>query len=417
MLRQMTRPGAYVDLKPDGVASSEVVRFDVLGGRVNHDPYMVRLQEIGRRYVTVELDTQPYGYWPTWINLAPSQFITSPGRISIKAASVIGDAPAYARLVVAPTTALIASGMASSYQVDFISWSLGGGPSLPGMLSGASMQGAVFGGYVTDTLASTLAGGATVTRFSIPPASAGFGISLNTVNGYWSLDNTARGRHRLYLWAQLNLAAGVQMSADVSGRSQAGPLASANPVATLVMTGSQGGATGLYSLYDLGEHQIPNPPEHGLAYPSYQANLRVFFARGSNAATALVYVAGAFLQPVDGPNGVIPYGLAQPSILGVGNGVNDLAIDSLARSVELKNTNFASRLDPDAIEFTQPGWPWHRGGLPYVGGTDTNLSIVSELRNSLTQLATWAALPGRGRHTTSGVTLQYRPRFSFLKGL
>lgn len=95
MIRSHLSRRSYLDFQTFGVASAEAVRFDVEAGylAVDHD---VRISELARQKTLLKLWTQPYGYWPTLIQIfsagAGSQIHGNvPWTTFIPAASIIGD--------------------------------------------------------------------------------------------------------------------------------------------------------------------------------------------------------------------------------------------------------------------------------------------------------------------------------------
>lgn len=437
MLRLLARPGATIDIKPDGVATAEMVRFDVVGGRVNHDPYSLPIQRIARRKLALELDTQPFGYWPTWIMLASVSALSLPAYVAINgAASVIGDAPAPVRLILRPSAPEIPSSALATVMtriVDGIAWSVGAGASVPTMIPGGSMINPGISAwkatYRADSYASGI-GGPTVVDTFVPPAVGTFfgGAALSAANLLYLFAKTPVGRFRVYAWMQLGPSGAlpVQVSAGAMFTTSA-PLPSANPIASVApMLASTGffnanGAVSaygnispsVYSLYDLGEISLPADPAIGSALATssgFNSYVGLWFKPASAAATQTLSVAGIYLHAVDGPNGIIPRGLGIPTITqaaGVGQG---LMLDTTARAAALG----ANGAGMDFSSVRGNAWPFYRGQMPYVSGSTTFLSLLPFPRQSNASGAAdpviWDANP------VTLLNLAYRPTFAFLRG-
>jgi hypothetical protein len=435
LLRLYVRPNAYLDIQPDGVPSSEAVRFDIVGGRVSHDPYSVQLQRVGRRYLRLDLDTQPFGYWPTWITLASQQALPLPGRLALLGASVIGDIPGFARIVVRSQPTVLPSGPPGSYMTDFLAWSIGGRPSLAAMIHGNGFQFSQIGNgtYVIDGWATAI-GGPTVFNLMFPPAASwtAFGPSP----GYSALArigpqaSIAVGRHRVYVFANLGPSGAVpiQMTADAEEANYQ-PLASANPIATVIPAAASGVgsvsawgnlASPAYTMYDMGEITWPRSANaSGMVSPNNNSgnnqSLRLMFKAASSAATMTLTIAGAFLLPLEGPNGVLGQGFMQGS-------PGDIAQNQLFNIVQLQSDNRRVTRGDDFLRLYNVGSdlaPYdalfdYRGGYPYVGASDTWLNILSGARK-LRYSATGPLIAGSIDY--ADVSVQYRPRFNFLKGI
>jgi hypothetical protein len=416
MLRQMTRPGAYVDLKPDGVASSEVVRFDVLGGRVNHDPYMVRLQEIGRRYVTVELDTQPYGYWPTWVLLASTASLGLPGSLDLPPASRLGDVPGLVLLAVTPTTMSSAGG---SWIANTVAWSLGqasGAPLMYAPDTGATMSQGSAGSPTPLVDANSPAGSHT---FGVD-----IGLNLLTTATAWlklgavNLRGTERpGMYRVFAWTKLTPSGAnpLQMTIDYSAFSNAA-MASANAIATIIPNLSSGPAAGVgaygavpssaFVLNDMGLLTIPS------IAGSLQATNAAFnlWVAGSSPGSALMSVAFGLLR-VDGPAGAItnltwvpPGGVRLQRGLGI-------RIDSSERSITAYDTSNPSTFIADLTANA-------RGGMPAIGPSAARIDLIpGSIKIASTNVSAATTPHAHPGPEFATVGVYYRPRFSFLKGL
>ena len=430
LVRLNARPGGYLDVQPEGVASAEAVRFDLVHGRWEPD-YSVYMQRAGRREGALLLDTQPYGYWPTWITLASAASVMSPGRLPVRAASVIGDAPAPVRLVVLPHEqgAYPSSAVGTVYRADFLAWSIGGGPSVPTFLPGGSWLitasgaggGQPAGTYFSSPEASTISGSPTIARYT-----AAVNTAVFSQLGAYTLDARAQGRHRVFGWFRWwgGNPSTIQVAVDCVGASYPGAFASAAPVASITHVASLAVPTRMnasgfgypYVMADLGEVQIPNVPGHDLAFPSYQMQLRLWSLWPNTTPTEVLDFAGAYLLPVDGPAGYIPAFLNQPSAGVSSPFAVGVAFDTAARSMTFRSATAASAPIFAAVE-GYPARHYQIGGLPYLGASDTNVNVILEDRRLYSSATSWAQPPMRAALTAARVSVAYRPTFQFLKGL
>lgn len=450
LLGLYARPGGYIDIQPDGVATAEMVRFDVLGGRVNHDPYNVYLQRIDRRFLRIELDTQPYGYWPTTIILASQGAATAyPFTLAIPAGSIIGDAPALARLAffaTGPTYYNAAAPSVQSWDFDGFWYSLErpGGQAFftPSdfyvataennvgtvAVSGypvASDSSAPFGAKLKAVLGPAMnAGSGSVGRWAqtFTLASALFDANNNVPTSY-------RGRYRIF--AALRLAPSMGTPWCVTSDEAAGgyyyhQLASANPVATIIPQANPSWSdspTSAYQYVDLGEHLWPRGGGSGNADGF---SFRIWAYAGPSGmpalATATIELGGIFLQRLGQAAGVAGRGWNVPSVNNViataQNGAVIQArfrglvmIDSIAQRMSFLGigTNLASTsvMYADARGVVS-------GQFPLVA-TSLNLDIgVFHRRVDVAGATANMAIAGVPLVTAS---LAYRPRFKFLKGI
>lgn len=419
LIRMNARPGGYIDLQPQGVASSEAVRFDLVHGRWQ-PAYSVFHQRLPRRQGQLLLDTQPYGYWPTWITIASMAGAQITDRITL--ASVFGDAPADVRMVLTPTV----SGQfpTGTWYPDLAAFSLVGAsftPILGPLNSGQPtvMAYGLPGSYVSDANLQGLGGTA-------------FQISLSGLNG-WSFAalwfnndavNSVRfyGRHRLFAWAKLTPSTGfpIQLVADAGNVSELGEaMASANPVATLAPAVGSGvsnvGAWGAftspaYTLVDLGELQIPRDLSAS-AFSGMQVQLRLsaYSVAASQVATPLLTLGGFFLHSLDTPNAIITEGRNVPSINSP-QVPGAYQIDSTRRSFEV-TVSFGATVAPplkDLRRFTCGQTPW---ATPSSG-----LMTVLIGGRKVSPIAATGPYAHSGIFATNAF-VQIRPRFQFLKGL
>lgn len=439
LLHLCARPGGYVDIQPDGTPTANMTRFDVVGGRVNHDPYTVPVQRAARRFLSLGLDVQPYGYWPTWITLASvntAGAVVAPTRFLISAASIIGDAPGLAQLVVQATAPPLASGPGGSYYLGYMAWSIAGHPSLQkSPISSASSSTLTF---VSDAYASGIAG-PTVAQLGFPiGTSPGF---FGGLNGAFPVPNynlivagptyaVMRGRFRIYAWMKLTPtgAMPVQVSVDAYPDGIYHPLASANPIATVIPAVGSGASSalgswgiqagGAYTMYDLGEVVFPRTPEAS-GYENTVAALRFWAQYPSAAATAQLNIAAAWCLPLGGPAGIMPRGFGIPTDgAGVASITNRIDLDGGRRTAALKLRSGGVedlKVDGGVEPVIRSALGEYRGVFPLVGASDTQLNMLVETRPYGMVNA------GPLIHGTSApkiaYSLSYRPRFRFLRGL
>ena len=418
VLSRSARPGAYIDLKPDGVPTAEMVRFDVIGGQVKLDDYTVHLQRVARRRLTVELETQPYGYWPTWIVLASSASVGVPGRLALS--SLVGDVPGEGRLVIQGTTA--SHGMAAgSWFPDFLSWWIGPSAGVRPWLGPSPISG--FGGQSFPAGSEIANFGATGHRYY----SGGVGsfVKLAGLDGgdapFWA--PLLGGRYRLFAVARLTPSGAPpwQLTADLADELEITPLASNMQVATLAPAVASGspGAYGAqpslgFSLLDLGELNIPQP---GASAGDFVGELRLWGKSASPvlAATATLDIAGAWLHRLDAPGGLLVRGLAQPSI-GDATYAGRLHVRGDARDTRFHLFSSADlTADPTTNALRIRSAAQHyQGGYPYCGASAAYLNVMAGIRRA--NAGATDPLVNQA-NLTLGVSLVYRPRFAFLKGI
>lgn len=424
-MRQMVRPGGYVDLQPQGVATAERVRFDILGGDVSHRDYSVDVQRVARRRYTLSLLTQPYGYWPTQIVLASVASIGFPMKLAIPAAAVIGDAPGWATLRIDPYHAT-QWGAGGTYVPDFVAWSAGGKASFNAFLHPASWVYLGLGSIGGDANA---------------PASQYAGAYLSpTLN--WTLTNQFNytipssmaavyaGRYRFFAFANLGPSTPAPFFAigdNVPVSAGAVVVATGNPIATMPPSlsptaNATWNAIGSgYTLLDLGEISIPRFAQAG----SYLGpeTLRITFGNSPSfqgsvpSGGAFLKLGGAWLMPLDTPGGFLTRGLAQPTIFGAQPAYGALALNSRTRdnlvlgTLDTKNSPLQDNSNSGVAAF---GWNFYRGGLPYVSATNAQLNVLVGVRQVGGVNSDPAAV---GPGTRAGIALTYTPRFQFLRGL
>lgn len=427
-LRQMVRPGGHVDLQPQGIATAEMVRFDILGGDVAHNAYSVDLQRINRRPLMLTLQTQPFGYWPTWITIAsvagvePKPLV----RLNIPAASVIGDVPAPVRLMIRNQPLSGASPVAES---DFIAWGIGGTASWSPTFMG---QGSVAGAATSQSW--FLIGNGATARYD-QSASYVFGATpiVGRLTGAFTTFDQQQAWFKGFYWGQIRgtfraygyfkmtggNAQSLRAVCDVIGHDTSQPVATGNPIATISPVASLNGAS-FYSLIDLGEIRAPIPAAS--SYPQIGAGaeggiIRVSVAGASDGSTATTTLdfAGISLLPISGGGGVMPRGLLTPSPMLVSN-FFDFGLDTSARLAGRFN-RATSGLDIAGLAPDRDALEYYRGGFPYIGGTDQLLTIVQGERLYNQTILTDGGPVVQRNQGRLNYSVQYQPRFTFTHGL
>ncbi len=397
LFRKLARPGAVLDLKPQGATTA--VRFDVLSGRYEFDYHVAHNRE-GIRLGTLKLETRPFGYWPTWILLA-SVASVGPSGIAITG-SILGDAPAQARLVYQPTSQ-------GFNNPDFLAWSLAARASFVPLIRVASTT------FSGDTLivatyrpSANTAAFETATSMQLQLASPGptYYRLIAHPRIPTALEPAYRGRFRCYA-ALVDNAHYFTISVDVSETIH-GPMASAGQVATVY---NFYGADG-QMLLDLGEITLPPAASGQQQSPFVRFWGKPATTNHLGVATPTLDWGGLYLLPVDGESGVMPRGLnvfatgpyAQATFLG-------LDLDAAARRAVLRG--YAA--DLDSLEPFGNAYRTYRGGLPHVGASTRVLHLLHGVGNA-TNAETVG--PGvKGGVQSAAVSLQYRPRFQFMRGL
>lgn len=424
MLRLAARPGgAYIDLQPNGVATADMIRFDIITGRWKPG-YQIRHQAIGRRLGTLELDTQPFGYMPTSIILASAASVGLPGSLAVPGASVLGDVPGLAKVRVAPFEPGPTQYAAGTWRPDAVFFSLSGRPSFLAHLRGASLAA---DSTVTPSNMPTVLGDqfapASQAYQVLPSAGAGWEMeALYGISGT-ALEPAYRGRHRAFVWARL-LPSQIPwyLSVDVvSGANPKRALASAAPVATIppgTASGTPGGygaqPSPAYALLDVGEITIPDTAS-GIPSRISAQSLRLWVSAPTTnmgIATPLIRFGGIYLVPLEGGAGLLPRGLtlptigAHPTTLDAGRG---LVVDSVG------GYSFFSRLDvPEIDDPIGDSGAYYRGVLPLVGASTLTINVCGGAR----KLGASTSEPLiRAADHRAAVSVTYRPRFAFVRGL
>ena len=407
LLRKLAQPGATIDLKPQGATTA--TRFNILSGRYEVD-YNVHHNREGFRLATLRLDTEPFGYWPTIITLASVASMALPGNITW-AGSVIGDAPGLARVIFQPTVA--SSIAAGSWMHDFIAWSVHSRASYLGLIQAASLG---------------LFAGASLLNDGFAPASQAVRYAASQNQADWfqltayqlasALEPALRGRHRAFAWMRVEPSQALPWYVAIDTVPQINPsaaLASAQPVATIAPAVASGtpGAFGAqpspaYTLVDLGEIALPATAS-GIGGDQ---RIRLWAAPATSnvgVASPVLLVGALGLLPIDGDaHGVLPRGLAYPSILTPSAG--KLIVDATNRQVTINDR----ALDMGTANPALNGWQHYRGVLPYIA-TGGRLDAIGATRKTAASGATMP--PVHNAPAWTSVSVQYMPRFQFLKGL
>ena len=371
-LGNLARPGGYIDLIPQGVATANRIRFDVLHGELSMRDYSPHVQRIHRRRYDLTLRVPPFGYMPTWVRLASAASVGLPGFLTVPGASVMGDAPGLVRFTVQPTCPANATGPPGTWVTDALAWSLGGLASFTSLLHGASWTGAVPSAAYAAR-AESVAG--TVLSLSLSPTHVGW-----TQIGYYTLtaalEPAYRGRHRAYLHARQGLDVtglwnSMQLSLDaVMAVTPSAPMGSAAVIATLA---PQAPSSFAPAVLDLGEITLP-PVASGL---TQAVRLRLWAAKATYAATTAhaVEIDDLSLLPV-GLAGVMPRGVAWPDFTIPTAG--RLALDSDQRTVMVgvPTGDLATTLP------ARDGLKFYRGDLPRVGGSTLRLDLIAGARRA-----------------------------------
>jgi hypothetical protein len=394
LLKRLSRPGAYLDLKPQGATTA--VRFDVVAGQWEPQ-YDIRHNREGISLGTLKLVTKPYGYWPTWITLASHGALS--GRDALAngmslATPIIGDVPGEGRIA-------INASVVAGYPPDFIAWSLAARPSFTTVIKVASTT---WGGLATYMPTTNI--------YGFDGAS---GMQMNTWwnSGVWTLggwhvipaamEPAYRGRFRVYAHARSSPAPeDLGLLVDTSNAIHAA-MASSQPVANPINNYAPAG-----QIIDLGEITLP-PTASGAA----QAPLIRIWVRHGGAASQYIHWGGMFLLPLDGPHGVLPHGLQIHDPIYQSLWCGGLELDAANRRAGVRE------LSDNLNGYTPLGnaYRTYRGGLPYVGASTNKLILLPGL-NYQASLLTPSYAPGFDlNQQITAATIQYRPRFRFVKGL
>ena len=407
LVRSLAKPGGVVDLQPEGVASADAVRFDIIDGRYDPD-YSIYVQRLARRSGVLALTVQPFGYWPTWITLASVASVALPGVVSIPNASILGDVPGLARIVVQPSSATQYA--AGTWLTDMVAWGLGGRASFSAFVSGGAL---LSGGVVAASIAGNKYAPASQSFELFPSPTLANWTQLANISVASLIEPAYRGRFRAFAYARLAEPSGLpwRMSVDAVGGLQTGrALASAAPVATVAQDGYSSviSASPAFQLIDLGELVLPQTASG----QDQTLSVRLWGAPGTSnlgIATPWLSVGGLYLLPVDGGAGVLPRGLGQPTSLTPS--VGRFALDAYARSVLIvgNSADLATPMTPLAN-----GLAFYQGDFPRVVASTIQLDVIGAARKA----ASGATAPLAAQAPLyASVSVSYQPRFTFLRSI
>lgn len=336
LFRKNAVPGGYIDIQPQGVPSTESIRFDILAGRWNPD-YSIHHQRHHRRMGTLELDTKSYGYWPTYITLASVASVGLPGVFAATGAGIVGDVMPLLHLAVQATSPSCYETYVGSWVHDYLAWSMAARPSFRSFWPAASL---------------TAVGGASIFGDAKAPASQGLIVVGTSVD--WKqfavidiaegLEPAYRGAHRVYAWMSLapSQSECVQVGVDVVANTMSGitEYGAERPGAATVYP--VWGASNIqvptgYQFVDLG---VVNIPAQGSGNPQ-AIDIRLWHKMtippAGYVATPLVALGGMFLLP-DGNAGVA-HGWRVPSFSATNGSDARFFIDAVAGEARLETQN------------------------------------------------------------------------------
>lgn len=428
LLREWVAPGAAIAIQPENVPSGEAVFFDVLDGRWEFD-YNPFENRIGRRKGTLYVDTQPWGYWPTEMLLASSASVGQFGQLAVNGASVIGDVPPLAHLIISPTVAsAYAPGIGSGYAPDMAAYSLGARPSFTPYANPTYTGTGAAGVYTASLVADKYAPG------GMARVLGGGGIPSIWLNiadtGTWiasAIEPAYRGRFRVFAFGRFLASYGglppMQLIVDadrppptVGALNSLFPLAmaSSNQIATVAQvilpSGNALSASPGYQMVDAGEITLP-PTASGYQGP---VRLRVWANwAGTTAGSVLFAYGGLYLLPIDGAAGIQTRGMYVPTLYGGGVGALEL------------NNGFSERVDlmdvyPGAATGQTPydGRSYFRGVMPRIGASTNSLTLLTADRQvGNFQFVTGTYMVAAANVEYSQVSISYRPTFQFMHGL
>lgn len=415
-LRLNARPGAYVDVQPDGVPSAESVRFDVIGGRWLPAYNVRHHRQLSRRMGSLELKVQPFGYWPTWITLASAVSATNPAFTPLLVASIIGDAPAPVQFVYSPS---VATAYVGSQGTEGMVWSLGR-PSYanaPLLFAGYAFTPEIVAespGYVGTAVADSFLPGLTGTRMDVAINNPS---SLFKMIGAWTV--AREGRFRAFLVGRLGASYGncglvTFQSRDWPPNSQVGiALGSSGFVATVPPGSASGVApwgvspSPAHYLIDMGE--ISTPQAQGTwQYANNSRSIALHYrAPTVGLGTQILSIGGLVLVPLEGANGIMPRGMAYPTHSSAKRQMTYLFSDTSNRTISLGPMFSPSYKIANALQH-------YRGGFPMLGASTVDMLSFAFTQGSASTPA--AAVPLWGP-VAAEIMVSYRPTFQFLKGL
>jgi hypothetical protein len=236
-----------------------------------------------------------------------------------------------------------------------------------------------------------------------------------------TLEPAYRGRYRVFSFMRANPSgAAFQTILDVGNSFVSPAMASGNQIATVM--GAYPGlnsASPVYATLDMGEITLPA----GASGISQADQLRLWVnvvwpnVASPAVGTTQIWFGGLWLLPI-GNSGVLPHGLAIPSIGGAYAG-GVLYTTPTQGGVELNGNNNESvalvpRFPPSAplpVPFALDGRALYRGETIRLGASTTSLVMLTADR---VQGATQPA--GNLNVEYAQVSVSYRPQFSFLYG-
>jgi hypothetical protein len=170
-----------------------------------------------------------------------------------------------------------------------------------------------------------------------------------------------------------------------------------------------------YTVLDLGELTMPAiasglPEERG-------ANVRLWVSPATSnvgVSSSLISIGGMWLQPLDGPAGILPRGLVLPTI-GLPNGSGMVAEGLLVDAINPRVNITSGDINTDIAVGEAAGF--YRGRLPYVGASTVQLDIMGAARRTGTVLGQATGPLAMTSPNYISVSVRYRPRFTFMKGI
>lgn len=421
-LRELSRPGAFIDLQPESVASADAIRFDVIAGRWQPE-YNLRHNAIAKRLGTLELDVQPYGYLPTWITLASWTSATVWSQ-AIALGSLPGDAPGQWQLQMMASIAGASVPGGGSWYPDYLAFGIARGGSLPafGNATAASAPYSLTGTY-NNADGNALFAATTLMAYWINLATTSFQPAFR-----WGAalgNHPYIGEHRLLAYMKLtpSQALPFQVTADVLDFELTGePLASAAPVATLapgVASGTPGGwgaqPSSAYVMLDLG---VVKFPQHGSTTLGLQSPIvRIWVApatTNTGIATSTIHFTGLSLIPLGAVHGIMPMGVMRPSIAHPSAYGSKIAVRQKERLVQQGSWG---QTPGTLLQSPQrSALDYFKGSLEPLEATQADVTLVAHAAARKAGASTGAPLVHAGV-TTISLQLEYRPRFQFLKGI
>lgn len=371
VLRELARPGATLDVKPEYVPTGDMVRFDVLAGRWEAE-HQVRHWEYGRKLGTLRLDVDPFGYLPTWITLASAASVGLPGYLTVPGGSVLGDAPGLVRLTVQPTHVPTSVPPAGTWLPDVLAWSLA--PAHPSFLP--FLGGGSWGSGLTSPAYSNSAQLHPIAATVLIAPIAGGMVGFTQIAYYdiaTALEPAYRGVFRAYLYGghetyDTQTTHGEFLLDAVSLGNPSGPMASANVHATYFQAPATGAAP---ALLDLGQLTIP-PAASGLPQG---ARLRLWYGNPTGLPSVDPVVNGLLLLPLT-QAGVQQQGIAWPDFRTGRTGKWQIDSSDQTVLIAAATHNLATQA------FVQDGVRWHRGGFPKITPSHTMLTLAGACRRT-----------------------------------